>query len=32
MYKAFRPEGNPTVDTLARVVWALGLELTARAA
>ena len=32
MYKAFRPEGNPTLDTLARVVGALGLKLTVRAA
>jgi probable addiction module antidote protein len=32
MYKAFRPEGNPTLDTLARVVRALGLKLTVRAA
>src|SRR5215472_3856478 len=32
MYKAFRPEGNPTLDTLARVVKALGLKLTVRAA
>jgi probable addiction module antidote protein len=31
MYKAFRPEGNPTLDTLARVVKALGLKLTVRA-
>ena len=27
MYKAFRPEGNPTLDTLARVIRALGLKL-----
>jgi probable addiction module antidote protein len=32
MYKAFRPEGNPTLDTLARVIRALGLKLTVRAA
>ena len=32
MYKAFRPEGNPTLDTLARVVRALGLKLAVRAA
>jgi probable addiction module antidote protein len=32
MYKVLRPEGNPTLDTLARVVRALGLELTVRAA
>lgn len=32
MYKAFRPEGNPTLDTLARVVRALGLKLCVRAA
>jgi probable addiction module antidote protein len=32
MYKAFRPEGNPTLDTLARVIGALGLKLTVRAA
>ncbi len=32
MYKAFRPEGNPTLDTLARVVRALDLELAVRAA
>jgi len=32
MYKAFRPEGNPTLDTLARVIKALGLKLTVRAA
>ena len=31
MYKAFRPEGNPTLDTLARVIRALGLSsLSAR--
>jgi probable addiction module antidote protein len=32
MYKAFRPEGNPTLDTLARVIRALGLKLAVRAA
>jgi probable addiction module antidote protein len=32
MYKAFRPEGNPTLETLARVMKALGLKLTVRAA
>jgi probable addiction module antidote protein len=32
MYKAFRPEGNPTLDTLARVIRALGLKLTVHAA
>lgn len=32
MDKAFRPEGNPTLDTLARVVRALGLKLAVRAA
>ena len=32
MYKAFRPEGNPTLETLARVIRALGLKLTIRAA
>jgi probable addiction module antidote protein len=32
MYKAFRPEGNPTLDTLARVISALGLKLTIRTA
>jgi probable addiction module antidote protein len=32
MYKAFRPEGNPTLDTLARVIKALGLKLTVRTA
>jgi probable addiction module antidote protein len=32
MYKGLRPEGNPTLDTLARVVRALGLKLTVRAA
>ena len=32
MYKAFRPEGNPTLETLARVIRALGLKLTVRAA
>jgi probable addiction module antidote protein len=32
MYKTFRPEGNPTLETLARVIRALGLKLTVRAA
>ena len=32
MYKAFRPEGNPTLETLARVIRALDLKLTVRAA
>jgi probable addiction module antidote protein len=32
MYKAFRPEGNRTLETLARVVRALGLKLSVRAA
>jgi len=27
MYKAFRPGGNPTLETLARVIRALGLKL-----
>ena len=31
MYKAFRPEGNPTLETLARIIRALGLRLTVRA-
>ena len=31
-YKAFRPEGNPTLETLPRVMRALGLKLTVRAA
>jgi len=32
MYKAFRPEANPALDTLARVISALGLKLTVRTA
>jgi putative addiction module killer protein/probable addiction module antidote protein len=28
MYKAFRPEGNPTLETLVGVLNALGLKLT----
>jgi probable addiction module antidote protein len=32
MSKAFRPEENPTLDTLASVIRALGLKLTVRAA
>ena len=32
MHKAFRPKGNPTLKTLAHVIKALGLKLTARAA
>ena len=32
MCKAFRPNGNPTLDTLARVIRALGLKLTIRVA
>lgn len=32
MYRAFRPEGNPTLDTLVRVMRALGLKLIARPA
>src|SRR5215472_11521319 len=32
MYKAFRPEGNSTLETLARVIRALGLQLAVRAA
>jgi probable addiction module antidote protein len=32
MYKAFRPDGNPTLDTLTRVVRALGLKLTVSSA
>lgn len=28
IYKALSPEGNPTLDTLARVTSALGLRLT----
>jgi probable addiction module antidote protein len=28
MYKAFRKEGNPTLDTLSSVVKALGLKLS----
>jgi probable addiction module antidote protein len=31
MHNALRPEGNPRLDTLARVVRALGLKLTVRA-
>jgi probable addiction module antidote protein len=30
MYKAFRPEGNPTLETLAGVMKAMGLKLTVR--
>jgi probable addiction module antidote protein len=29
MYKAFRPEGNPTLETLVGVLNALGLKLSA---
>jgi probable addiction module antidote protein len=32
MHKAFRPKGNRTLETLARVIKALGLKLIARAA
>jgi probable addiction module antidote protein len=32
MYKAFRPEGDPTLETLALVISALGIKLTVRAA
>jgi len=32
MYKAFRPEGNPRLDTLARVIRAPGFKLTVRTA
>jgi probable addiction module antidote protein len=32
MHKTFRPEGNPTLERLARVIKALGLKLAARAA
>jgi probable addiction module antidote protein len=28
MYKAFRPEGNPTLETLVGVLNALGLKLS----
>lgn len=28
MYKAFRPDGNPTLETLTGVIKALGLKLT----
>jgi DNA-binding phage protein len=31
MYEAFRPDGKPTLETLARVIRALGLKLTVRA-
>jgi DNA-binding phage protein len=27
MYQTFRPEGKPTLDTLARVIRAFGLKL-----
>ena len=30
MYKAFRPEGNPTLETLTGVMKAMGLKLTIR--
>ena len=32
MYKAFRPEGNSTLETLTCVIRVLGLKLTVRAA
>ena len=32
IYKAFRPGGNPTLDTLTRATKALGLKLTLVAA
>jgi probable addiction module antidote protein len=31
MYKAFRRDGNPTLETLARVLRALGLKLSVHA-
>ena len=31
MYKAFRREGNPTLETLAGVLKAMGLKLTVQA-
>ncbi len=32
LYKALRPEGNPTLDTLARVIRVLGMKLAVRQA
>lgn len=32
MYKAFRREGNPTLETLTKVMKALGLKLTVQEA
>lgn len=32
MYKAFRREGNPTLDTLSRVLKALGVKLSVQKA
>ena len=32
MYKAFRREGNPTLETLASVMKAMGMKLTVRSA
>lgn len=32
IYKAFRPGGNPTLETLSKALKALGLRLTAVAA
>jgi len=32
MYKSFRPDGNPTLDTVTRVTRALGLQLLVRSA
>jgi probable addiction module antidote protein len=32
MYKAFRREGNPTLETLTSVIKALGMKLSIRQA